>query len=85
MYPLNVELPAGQGFAVANDEAEHAALSDLGYLPPLAASESHPGEQPARDALLQQAELAGLKVDGRWSDKRLADELAKLPTEAPAA
>lgn len=30
-----------------------------------------------RDKLLAQAEAKGLKVDGRWSDKRLADELAK--------
>lgn len=33
-YPLNVQLPAPQvGFALANDEAEHKALSEAGYLP----------------------------------------------------
>lgn len=35
MYPLNMHSPAAQGFAVANDEAEHAALTEAGYLPPL--------------------------------------------------
>lgn len=33
MYPLKLELPAGEGYAVANDEAEHIELSKAGYLP----------------------------------------------------
>lgn len=34
MYPINMTLPAPDvGFAVANDEAEHQALSAAGYLP----------------------------------------------------
>lgn len=34
MYPLDMHLPApGVGFAVANDEAEHIALTAAGYLP----------------------------------------------------
>ena len=33
MYPLNLQLPAGAGFAVATDEAEHIELSKVGYLP----------------------------------------------------
>lgn len=34
-YPLNLKLALreGAGFAVANDEAEHKALSELGYEP----------------------------------------------------
>ena len=73
MYPLNVRLPDPQiGFAVANDEAEHQTLSDLGYLPAYVASAVD------RAALLAEAEAKGLKVDRRWSDARLADELAKL-------
>lgn len=33
-YPLNMTLAGAQvGFAVANDEAEHKALSDAGYEP----------------------------------------------------
>ena len=73
MYPLNVKLPDPQiGFAVANDEAEHKALSDMGYLP------AYVAPVVDRAALLAEAEAKGLKVDGRWSDARLADELAKL-------
>ena len=73
MYPLNVKLPDPQiGFAVANDEAEHKALSDMGYLP------AYVAPVVDRTALLAEAEAKGLKVDGRWSDARLADELAKL-------
>lgn len=33
MYPLNMQLPAAAGFAVAADEAEHIELSKAGYLP----------------------------------------------------
>jgi hypothetical protein len=33
MYPLNMKLVDGIGFAVANDEAEHQALTASGYGP----------------------------------------------------
>lgn len=33
MYPLNMKLVEGVGFAVANDEAEHQALTEQGYGP----------------------------------------------------
>jgi hypothetical protein len=34
VYPLNLQLPIPAiGFAVANNEAEHIALSAQGYLP----------------------------------------------------
>jgi hypothetical protein len=33
MYPLNMKLIDGIGFAVANDETEHQALTDAGYGP----------------------------------------------------
>lgn len=43
MYPLNLMKPAKgndqAGFACANDEAEHMALSDAGYEPAFAAPE----------------------------------------------
>ena len=43
MYPLNVQTAGPKvGFAVANDEAEHAALTAAGYLPAFVAP-----EQPA--------------------------------------
>jgi hypothetical protein len=33
MYPLNMKLVDGVGFAVANDKAEHQALTRAGYGP----------------------------------------------------
>lgn len=44
MYPLNMKLEQGIGFAVANDEAEHQALTDAGYGPAFVAA---PVEAPA--------------------------------------
>lgn len=48
MYPLNVMKPAAgnhpAGFAVANDESEHKALSDAGYLPALVVPVDPPAE-----------------------------------------
>ena len=80
IYPLNLQLPAPDvGFAVANDEAEHIALSDVGYLPAFPEREKETAtneNQVARAQLLEQAELIGLKVDGRWSNRRLSEELA---------
>jgi len=32
-YPLNMKLVEGVGFAVANDEDEHQALTEQGYGP----------------------------------------------------
>ena len=48
MYPLNMKLAAGVGFAVANDEAEHQSLSDAGYLPVLVRPETADEAEPAR-------------------------------------
>lgn len=33
MYPLDMKLADGSGFAVANDEIEHQALTAAGYGP----------------------------------------------------
>lgn len=80
-YPLNLQLTAPEiGFAVANDEAEHIALSDVGYTPAFPGREleaATPEEQATRAVLLSRAEIAGLKVNGRWSDRRLAEEVTK--------
>lgn len=74
MYPLNVSLPAPAiGFAVANDQAEHQALTAAGYVPALAAPEA----KPTRAELLAEAEARGVKVDARWSDKRLTEEIGR--------
>lgn len=45
MYPLDMALPAPQvGFAVANDEDEHKALTAAGYGPAYVAPE--PAKKP---------------------------------------
>jgi hypothetical protein len=49
MYPLNMTNPAAGGFAVANDEAEHQALTGAGYGPAFIAPEVAP-EVAADDA-----------------------------------
>lgn len=54
-----------QGRKIVHSEEEH-----LAHL----ADES--GESsPARNDLIEQAEAAGIKIDGRWSDARLAKEI----------
>lgn len=46
MYPLNVTLPAPAiGFALANDETEHAALTEAGYVPALVKAEQKAAPQ----------------------------------------
>lgn len=48
MYPLNMKTAGAQpGHAVANDEAEHQALTALGYEPPFAAPQDN--EQQTTD------------------------------------
>lgn len=42
MYPLNLTLAEGVGYAVANDEAEHEALTDRGYVPAYAGPRGTP-------------------------------------------
>jgi hypothetical protein len=79
---------------VATEEALEAALADGWHesladalAPPVAAPEAAP--VPADDAPVMRAELdqkaeeLGIKVDGRWSDKRLIAEIeAKMaPSE----
>ena len=83
-YPLNMQLAAPEiGFAVASDEAEHIALSDIGYLPAFPGHEQAPADPVLRTELLSKAEILGVKVNGRWGDKRLAEEIAKAE-QAPA-
>jgi hypothetical protein len=45
VYPLNLQLPIPDiGYAVANDEAEHIALSAQGYLPAFVAKQQKPAK-----------------------------------------
>lgn len=48
MYPLNLtkKLPEGAGFAVANNEEEHKALSEAGYEPKYEAPETAAKTKP---------------------------------------
>jgi len=44
--------------------------------PVVATVVTEPAPSADRAALIIKAEAVGIKVDGRWSDKRLADEIA---------
>jgi hypothetical protein len=76
MYPLNMKTAGDQpGFAVANDEAEHAALSELGYLPKLEVAEESvdtEGEGVMSKAeVMAELDKAGIEYDKRWGLERL--------------
>lgn len=81
MYPLNVTLPAPAiGFAVANNETEHAALAAVGYVPALVLAPAEQESDEAADELMSvKAKLDELGVS---YDKRLG--LAKLKALLPA-
>lgn len=79
MYPLNVTRTDGEvtAFAVANDQAEHKALSDLGYLPSLEVT-SQVTSQDTDQATSETVESArakldalGVEYDKRWGLSRL--------------
>lgn len=90
MYPLNLIKPAiaatqtAQGFAVANDADEHAALSALGYEPkyvaPAEAPPADPGESDSAGHTVASVRLAldsaGIEYSNRLG---LAKLLALLP------
>lgn len=47
MYPLNMKLVEGVGFAVANDEDEHQTLTNAGYGPAYVAPAKTKGSKGA--------------------------------------
>lgn len=71
MYPLNMTLTEGQGYAVANTEVEHKALTACGYGP--AYQEPEKDEEPADELEALRAELdaKGIAYDKRWGAKKL--------------
>jgi len=80
MYPLNMTSAAG--FAVANTEDEHKALTALGYGPAFVAqAQADAPAAPDPDAAYK-AELSekltalGGTPDKRWGVKRLEEEIA---------
>lgn len=91
MYPLNMKLKEGIGFAVANDEDEHAALEAAGYGPgrstgfgsivgvQLGATSPAPATQAAlADSVRAQLEAAGISYP---EGAGLAKLVALLPKE----
>lgn len=69
-----IELASVPAWAVGKcvPAADDAAVT-VGVKPVVAAAES----EPLIEDLRAQAAALGLKVDGRWSRERLADEIAK--------
>lgn len=81
MYPLNVSLPAPkQGYAVANDEAEHQSLTLAGYEPGLSIPDANPEEGDSAGhtvaSLRAQLDLLDIVYDKRFGVAKL---LALLP------
>ena len=81
MYPLSMTLIAGIGFAVANDEAEHQALTASGYGPAYVVPEADPAEHDDAGHTVESVR-AGLDAAGIAYDKRLG--LSKLIALLPA-
>lgn len=79
MYPLNMKTDVG--FAVANDEAEHIALTGAGYEPAFVPPDTDPEESDAEGHTVTSARAA-LDAVGIQYDKRLG--LAKLLSLLPA-
>lgn len=86
MYPLNLTKPVinpmteSMGFAVANDESEHRALSATGYVPAFVDSEADPSEDDGQGHTVASARAA-LDEAGIAYDKRMG--LAKLMALLP--
>ena len=77
MYPLNMSNAAAGGFAVANDEAEHKALTACGYEPAFAGapdSKDQATEETA-DSLRAKLDAACIAYDKRWGLAKLAEAL----------
>ena len=81
MYPLNMKLPSGIGFAVANDEAEHQSLTACGYGPAYVVPDADPYEHDDSGHTVESVRAA-LDTVGIAYDKRLG--LAKLLVLLPA-
>ena len=82
MYPLNMQLPApAVGFAVANDEAEHLALTAQGFGPGLPSVDADPSETDGAGHSVASVrtllDAAGIPYDRRLGVAKL---LALLPS-----
>ena len=81
MYPLNMSLLSGIGFAVANDETEHQSLTACGYGPAYAVPDADPSEHDDAGHTVESVR-AMLDAAGISYDKRLG--LSKLIALLPA-
>jgi hypothetical protein len=83
MYPLKMRNDAIGGYAAANDAAEHARLSEMGYEPKFVAPEpeADPSEADGEGHTVASVRAA-LDAAGIAYDKRLG--LAKLLALLPA-
>ena len=82
MYPLNMQLSAPAiGFACANDEAEHIALTGCGYGPAFATPEADPSESDTEghtvESVRASLDAAGIAYDKRFGLAKLIDLLPK--------
>jgi hypothetical protein len=71
MYPLNMTNTALGGYAVANTEAEHIALTGYGYTPPFVSAESSSAEQNDKAAVMAALDAAGVNYDKRLGVAKL--------------
>lgn len=87
MYPINLHNAAAGGYACANDEAEHRALSEAGYEPKwqgaAVAASAPQASEPAGDSaesvdsLRVQLDAAGIPYDKRWGLAKLKAALTQ--------
>lgn len=78
MYPLNMKNDVLVGYAVANDEDEHSALSDMGYEPKLVV------DARESDAEGHTVESVRTKLDAAGIPYKKTLGLAKLIALLPA-
>lgn len=77
MYPLNMQLPSpAVGFACANDEAEHIALTEQGYAPAFVKAEKT-DEGHTLESVKAALDAAGIEYDKRLGLARLVELLPK--------
>lgn len=66
MYPLNVTNAELGGYAVANSEAEHKALTEAGYLPALEKQDGRTIE-----SVREELDAKGIDYNKRWGLAKL--------------
>jgi len=76
VYPLNLTNSAIGGYAVANDENEHKALTAFGYSPAFVGEvQSAPEAEPTLESVRAELDSRGVAYDKRWGLKKLQELL----------